>query len=108
LSHRKKWKGGSERDRTRFARSRRGEHNTFIFGEKLFEGNLKMARQRAVADDSVSRDLLFAFDIILHMDGDQDAAMFEIRHIANQINTRTLSASKLALSLRIGTPRLYQ
>jgi hypothetical protein len=96
------------KDETRFACSRRGEHNSFFFGEELFEGNLDMARQRAVADDSVSRDLLAASRTIRPMHRDQDAALFEIRHIADQINTRTLPVSKLARSLRIGTPRLYQ
>jgi hypothetical protein len=45
------------------------------------EGNFNMARQRAVADDSVFRDPSSAFRAIRHMHGDQDAAMFEIRHI---------------------------
>jgi hypothetical protein len=42
------------------------------------------------------------------MHGDQDAVIFETRSIADQISTRMLSVSKLARSLRIGTPRLYQ
>jgi hypothetical protein len=64
--------------------------------EELFEGNLKMSRERAAVDDSLSRDLLSAFRIILHMHGDQGAAMFEIQHLADETNTRTLSVSKLS------------
>jgi hypothetical protein len=67
-----------------------------------------MARQKAVVDDSISRDLLSAFHTIRHTHGDQDAPMFDIRHIVDQINTRTFSLSKLAHSHGIVMPRLNQ
>jgi hypothetical protein len=100
-------KGRTASFRTRFARSRKKESDRFFFRENLFEGRLKMARPSAVADDPISQDLLSAFRTIRGMHDDQDAAMFEIRCIADQINARTLSVSKLARSLRTGTPKLY-